>query len=78
VLEFDWLEVIGPPEPPSQEEWQRQRESLALWHWDDDWYENKLIRNKAWAEAKDEFRSPRCTASYSVIDRPFPFLVDQN
>jgi hypothetical protein len=30
----------------------RKRESVALWMWNDDHYENQLLWKKAWAEAE--------------------------
>jgi hypothetical protein len=49
---------LEPPIPRAEEQEEyakRERESVALWHWNDDWYENSLIRGQAWAEAKQEF-----------------------
>jgi hypothetical protein len=43
---------------PSAEELQAgakaQRESVALWVWNDDWYENNLIWQQVIAEVKEE------------------------
>ena len=68
----DWLEVIGPPEPPTQEEYQRQRECLALWMFDDDLYENKLIWDAAWAVAKEENNQPWARDLLRSIRESYP------
>ena len=40
--------------PPTPEELQRQRESVALWHWNDDLHENGLIWREVMAQVKKE------------------------
>jgi hypothetical protein len=53
-LKVDWLEPNFPSAEQLEASAKRARESVALWMWNDDWYENNLIWQQVIAEVKEE------------------------